>query len=198
MSFNKQPIKWKRKKKYSALTLLKARLRQFLTADRSPFFQMLLPKHSQASARDGFSLTWCMKIEVQSKIIPLNINCKIDTLSSWKLTTWLCLQLLTNDLLLLYYSQEIHSISSLSNTQMLHVAWVTSFLLAKKTIYEFKLLRCWNPNQILWNKVAISLPTEENGQLDARRRSIHSKKGNENSKQEQVIPLVFDRSETLH
>lgn len=39
------------------MTLLNARVKQFFAADRSPFFQMQLPKHSQASARDGFNLT---------------------------------------------------------------------------------------------------------------------------------------------
>lgn len=36
-------------------------MKQFLAAGRSPFFQMQLPRHSQASARDGFSFTWGIK-----------------------------------------------------------------------------------------------------------------------------------------
>jgi hypothetical protein len=42
----------------SQLTLLSARLKQFFAEGKSPFFQMQFPKHSQASASDGFNLTW--------------------------------------------------------------------------------------------------------------------------------------------
>jgi len=38
-------------------TLLSANEKQFFAADRSPFFQMQLPKHNHASTRDGFSFT---------------------------------------------------------------------------------------------------------------------------------------------
>lgn len=43
------------------ITLLRARLKQFFAEVKSPFFQMQLPKQSQASPRDGFSLTWRRK-----------------------------------------------------------------------------------------------------------------------------------------
>lgn len=39
-------------------TLFRAREKQFFAEARSPFFQMQFPRHSQASARDGFNLTW--------------------------------------------------------------------------------------------------------------------------------------------
>jgi hypothetical protein len=45
----------------SVITLLNARVKQFFAEDRSPFFQMQLPKHNQASVRDGFNLTWSME-----------------------------------------------------------------------------------------------------------------------------------------
>lgn len=49
-------------------TLLNARLKQFFAEGRSPFFQMQLPKHNQASARDGFNLTWTKKVLISQKL----------------------------------------------------------------------------------------------------------------------------------
>ena len=43
------------------MTLLKASIKQFLAADKSPFFQIQLPKLNHASPRDGFNLTFSTK-----------------------------------------------------------------------------------------------------------------------------------------
>lgn len=69
----------------SALTLLNARLRQFFAVDRSPFFQIQLPKHSQASARDGFNLICC--IEIEESVINHALQHQLQDKQRHKLTT---------------------------------------------------------------------------------------------------------------
>ena len=81
-------------------TLLNAKVKQFFAEDRSPFFQMQLPKHSQASAREGFNLTWSLKqsnSSLQTKAYKLqNLN-DLRRLQLWR-----------DDPLLLFCSLEIH------------------------------------------------------------------------------------------
>lgn len=80
-------------------TLFNAKVKQFFAEDRSPFFQMQLPKHSQASAREGFNLTWSLK---QSNLL---LQTKVKMLQN--INNLRRLQLLRDDPLLLFYILEI-------------------------------------------------------------------------------------------
>ena len=113
----------------SAITLLNARVKQFFAEDRSPFFQMQLPKHSQASASDGFNLTWNMEQPSLKK----NSTGALQDMALLKLTISSHLQLSRDDPLLPSDSLEIHPISFLSDIHMLHAARVIFFVLPKDT-----------------------------------------------------------------
>ena len=109
----------------STITLLNARVKQFFAEDRSPFFQMQLPKHSQASASAGFNLTWNMEQPSLKK----NSTRALQDMALLKLTISSHLQLLRDDPLLPSYSQALHLISSLLNTHMLHAVQAIFFVL---------------------------------------------------------------------
>lgn len=73
-NWNASSLKFLKQGKSSEMkkhTLLSASVKQFFAEGRSPFFQMQLPKHSQASARDGLNFTWNCKREFQKTILSL-------------------------------------------------------------------------------------------------------------------------------
>jgi hypothetical protein len=97
-TYQKRKLIWKHKGRsvvknsrnsISVITLLNARVKQFFAEDRSPFFQMQLPKHSHASARDGFNLTWNMEQPILTKETqPEHYKNSFETNSFFSLTAF--------------------------------------------------------------------------------------------------------------